>query len=120
MLRSFVDAQWVVAERLAEHDPDTPVDEDALLDRSAAVGRQLLLQGKLHGPESLSRELFASAVRLAANRGLLAPDTPREGEPDLATRRRAFAAEVRGVVERVVTIDETDATNRQESAGVRP
>ena len=99
---------------------DTPVDEDALLDRSAAVGRQLLLQGKLHGPESLSRELFASAVRLAANRGLLAPNTAREGEPDLATRRRAFAAEIRGVVERVVTIDETDATNRQESAGVRP
>ncbi|HWN25502.1 MAG TPA: glycerol-3-phosphate 1-O-acyltransferase [Actinomycetospora sp.] len=121
VLRSFVDAQWVVAERLAEHDPDTPVDEDALLDRCAAVGQQLLLQGKLHGPESLSRELFASAVRLASNRGLLAPSsTPREGEPDLATRRRTFAAEVRGVVERVVTIDETDATNRQESAGVRP
>jgi glycerol-3-phosphate O-acyltransferase len=110
-----------VAERLAEHDPDTPVDEDALLDRCAAVGQQLLLQGKLHGPESLSRELFASAVRLASNRGLLAPSSDtREGQPDLATRRRAFAAEVRGVVERVVTIDETDATNRQESAGVRP
>jgi glycerol-3-phosphate O-acyltransferase len=121
VLRSFVDAQWVVAERLAEHDPATPVDEDALLDRCHAVGQQLLLQGKLHGPESLSRELFASAVRLASNRGLLAPDSaPREGGPDLATRRRAFAAEVRGVVERVVAIDETDATNRQESAGVRP
>ncbi|GLZ49303.1 glycerol-3-phosphate acyltransferase [Actinomycetospora sp. NBRC 106375] len=121
VLRSFVDAQWVVAERLAEHDPDTPVDEDALLERCGAVGQQLLLQGKLHGPESLSRELFASAVRLASNRGLLAPNTPpREGEADLATRRRAFAAEVRGVVERVVAIDETDATNRQESAGVRP
>ncbi|MHC1563305.1 glycerol-3-phosphate 1-O-acyltransferase [Actinomycetospora sp. C-140] len=121
VLRSFVDAQWVVAERLAEHDPDTPVDEDALLERCGAVGQQLLLQGKLHGPESLSRELFASAVRLASNRGLLAPNTaPRAGEADLATRRRAFAAEVRGVVERVVAIDETDATNRQESAGVRP
>ena len=46
-----------------------PVDEDALLDRCAAVGQQLLLQGKLHGPESLSRELFASAVRLAAQPG---------------------------------------------------
>jgi glycerol-3-phosphate O-acyltransferase len=121
VLRSFVDAQWVVAERLAQHDPATPVDEDALLERCAAVGQQLLLQGKLHGPESLSRELFASALRLAANRGLLAPDSaPGEGERDLATRRRAFAAEVRGVVERVVAIDETDATNRQESAGVRP
>jgi glycerol-3-phosphate O-acyltransferase len=119
VLRSFVDAQWVVAERLAEHDPDTPVDQDALLDRCAAVGQQLLLQGKLHGPESLSRELFASAVRLASNRGLLAPNTD-EGGPDLRERRRAFAAEIRGVVERVVAIDETDATNRQESAGVRP
>ncbi|MFC5139531.1 glycerol-3-phosphate 1-O-acyltransferase [Actinomycetospora rhizophila] len=121
VLRSFVDAQWVVAERLAEHDPDTPVDQDQLLERCAAVGQQLLLQGKLHGPESLSRELFASALRLASNRGLLAPNTaPADGGPDLATRRRAFAAEIRGVVERVVAIDETDATNRQESAGVRP
>ena len=56
----------------------------------------------------------------ASNRGLLASTTAPEGEPDLRERRRAFAAEVRGVVERVVAIDETDATNRQESAGVRP
>jgi glycerol-3-phosphate O-acyltransferase len=135
VLRSFVDAQWVVAERLVEHDPRRPVDEAELLDRCTAVGRQLLLQGKLHGPESLSRELFSSAVRLARNRGLVdTPSGPRGSRPDRSTtdpaaagapealteRRRAFAAEIRGVVERVVAIDETDATNRQETAGVRP
>jgi glycerol-3-phosphate O-acyltransferase len=118
VLRSFVDAQWVVAERLAEHGTNTPVVEEALLDRCAAVAQQLLLQGKLHGPESLSRELFSSAMRLARNRGLV--EAPGLEPTVLADRRRAFAAEVRGVVERVVAIDETDATNRQESAGVRP
>lgn len=129
VLRSFVDAQWVVAERLVEHDVRRPVVESELLHRCTAVGRQLLLQGKLHGAESLSRELFSSAVRLARNRDLV--DTPsgssgtaaHGGTTDLevlAERRRAFAAEIRGVVERVAFIDETDATNRQETAGVRP
>ena len=130
VLRSFVDAQWVVAERLVEHDPRRPVVEKELLDRATAVGHQLLLQGKLHGAESLSRELFSSAVRLARNRGLVdtpsdvpeaAPDGPVSGDPEaLAARRRAFATEIRGVLERIVAIDETDATNRQETAGVRP
>jgi glycerol-3-phosphate O-acyltransferase len=152
VLRSFVDAQWVVAERLAELDPGAAVDEGELLERCRAVGRQLLLQGRLHGPESLSQELFSSALRLARNRGLV--DAPSVGGPDagqsadrggpgpggdpgtggvpggsghsadpaadLLARRRAFCAEVRAVVDRVVQIDEIDATNRQETAGVRP
>ncbi|MDL5154519.1 glycerol-3-phosphate 1-O-acyltransferase [Actinomycetospora termitidis] len=123
VLRSFVDAQWVVAERLAAWDVATPVVEDELFDDCSAVGRQLLLQGRLHGPEALSRELFASALRLAGNRGLV---TLPDGDPSqdalaaLATRRRDFADEVRAVVGRVVRIDETDARNRQESTGVRP
>ena len=146
VLRTFVDAQWVVAERLTELDPGATVDEGELLERCAAVGRQLLLQGRLHGPESLSQELFSSALRLARNRGLVdapsvgGPDASRirdgegpgpGGDPgasghspdpgaDLAARRRAFCAEVRAVVDRVVQIDEIDATNRQETAGVRP
>ena len=33
----------------------------------------MLLQGRLHGPESLSRELFASALKLAANLDLVGP-----------------------------------------------
>ncbi|WP_211190560.1 glycerol-3-phosphate 1-O-acyltransferase [Actinomycetospora sp. TBRC 11914] len=130
VLRSFVDAQWLFAERLAAWDVTRPVVESELFDDCSAVGQQLLLQGRLHGPEALSRELFASALRLAGNRGLVeVPDTGGaaargtsvEAEhADLAARRRAFADEVRAVVGRVVRIDETDARNRQESTGVRP
>ena len=116
VLRSFVDAQWLVAGRLADLAPGEPVDETELLERCAAVGRQLLLQGRVHGPESLSRELFSSALRLARNRGIVEPSDPT----DLTARRQAFLAEVRAVVDRVVQIDEIDATNRQETAGVRP
>lgn len=119
VLRSFVDAQWVVADRLVALG-DRGVDGQDLIERSAAVGRQMLLQGTLHGPESLSRELFSSAVALARNRDLLgAADGGSGADPALADRRRAFAAEVRSVVERITTIDEIDATNRQETTGVR-
>jgi glycerol-3-phosphate O-acyltransferase len=120
VLRSFVDAQWVVAGRLVALG-DRATGEKDLLERSAAVGRQMLLQGTLHGPESLSHELFSSAIALARNRALLGSETSDDGDadPTLGDRRRAFAAEVRSVVERIVTIDEIDATNRQETTGVR-
>ena len=122
VLRSFVDAQWLVAGRLADLDPNAPVVEGELMERCAAVGQQLLLQGRVHGAESLSRELFSSALRLARNRGLV--EQPEEATPpdlaDLAGRRLHFHDEVRSVVQRVARIDEIDATNRQETAGVRP
>jgi glycerol-3-phosphate O-acyltransferase len=66
VLRSFVDAQYVVASRLVEQAPD---DEDAFLNECLAYGRQLLLQGRIQGADSISRELFANALKLAANRG---------------------------------------------------
>ncbi len=86
VLRSFLDAQLVVAERLAARPAHHPVAEKEFLDECRGVGQQMLLQGRLHGPESLSRELFASALKLAANLDLLGP-----GSDELAPRRRAFA-----------------------------
>ncbi len=62
VLRSFLDAQLVVAERLAARLPREPIAEKEFLDECGGVGRQMLLQGRLHGPESLSRELFTSAL----------------------------------------------------------
>jgi glycerol-3-phosphate O-acyltransferase len=115
VLRSFVDAQLVVAERLAARDPRTPVVESEFLDECSGVGQQMLLQGRLHGPESLSRELFASALRLAANLDLVDP-----GREELARRRQEWAAQVRDVVGRVVVIDELDAAARRETVGVEP
>ena len=115
VLRSFVDAQLVVAERLAARDPRTPVVEAEFLDECGGVGQQMLLQGRLHGPESLSRELFASALKLAANLDLVDP-----GREELARRRQEWAAQVRDVVGRVAVIDELDAAARRETVGVEP
>jgi glycerol-3-phosphate O-acyltransferase len=113
VLRSFLDAQLVVAERLAGHDASNPVESDALLDECEAVGRQMLLQGRLHGPESLSRELFGSALKLAGNHGLLQP-----GGQELASRREQSASYVRDLVARVRTAEFLDASLRAEVTGV--
>jgi glycerol-3-phosphate O-acyltransferase len=75
----------------------------------------MLLQGRLHGPESLSRELFANALKLAANQDLIGP-----GGEELAAGRRAFAARLRDLVARLIVIDEIDATSRWEAVGVEP
>ncbi|WP_206340349.1 glycerol-3-phosphate 1-O-acyltransferase [Blastococcus litoris] len=115
VLRSFVDAQLVVAERLAARDPRTPVVEPEFLAECSGMGQQMLLQGRLHGPESLSRELFATAMQLARNLDLVDP-----GREELARNRQEWAAQVRDVVRRVVVIDELDAAARRESVGVEP
>jgi glycerol-3-phosphate O-acyltransferase len=115
VLRSFIDAQLVVAERLAARPPERPVTESEFLDECGGVGQQMLLQGRLHGPESLSRELFSSAVRLAANLDLIDP-----GGAELAQRRREFAAHLYDVVTRLIIIDEIDAVGRREAIGVEP
>ncbi len=115
VLRSFLDAQLVVAERLAARPPHHPVAEKEFLDECRGVGQQMLLQGRLHGPESLSRELFASALKLAANLDLLGP-----GGEDLAQRRREFAGRLHDDVARLIVIDEIDAAGRREAIGVEP
>src|SRR5215467_7880617 len=115
VLRSFLDTQLVVAERLAARPPWGPFAEREFLDECRGVGQQMLLQGRLHGPESLSRELFASAVKLAGNMDLLGP-----GGDDLARRRRAFAGRLHDDVARLIVIDEIDAAGRREAIGVEP
>ncbi len=112
VLRSFLDAQLVVAERLAARDASMPVESDSLLDECEAVGKQMLLQGRLHGPESLSRELFGSALKLAENHHLLEP-----GGEELA-RREQSASYVRDLVARVRTAESLDAKLRAEVTGV--
>jgi glycerol-3-phosphate O-acyltransferase len=115
VLRSFIDAQLVVGERLAARPPDRPVTESEFLDECGGVGRQMLVQGRLHGPESLSRELFSSAMKLAANLDLIDP-----GAPELVPRRQEFAAHLHDVVTRLIIIDEIDAVGRREAIGVEP
>jgi len=113
VLRSFVDAQLVVAERLAARDPRKPIETKSFFAECEGVGRQMLLQGRLHSPEALSRELFENALKLAGNRDLVDP-----GRDELRARRDQFAAEVRNVVARVAAAESLDTANRKEASGV--
>jgi glycerol-3-phosphate O-acyltransferase len=65
------------------------------------VATQRRLQRRLHSPESISHELFRTALALAANRDLVDP-----GREELAERRRAFAEEVRGEIRRIGAVRE--------------
>jgi glycerol-3-phosphate O-acyltransferase len=99
VLRPFVDAQFVVACRLAARGAQPLADEKRFEHECLTHGRQLLLQGRIHGEDSVSRELFATALKLAANRGLVAGD---------AEGRQAWLEEliaIRELLNRIAQID---------------
>jgi glycerol-3-phosphate O-acyltransferase len=98
-LRSFVEAQLVVADRLAERSPHTALDRDELLTDCVGYGRQLVLQGRIHGGESVSRAVFEAAWELAANRDLVDP-----GGDDVTQARIAWRAELTEVRDRLERI----------------
>ncbi|AHH15489.1 putative glycerol-3-phosphate acyltransferase PlsB [Nocardia nova SH22a] len=108
VVRSFFDAQLVVAERLAAADPAEPLDRKQFVAECLAVGRQMLLQQRLHSTESVSSELFSSALKLAENHGLLDP-----GTPDLAIRRRELAEELAAIGARISRAATLDPSNRR-------
>jgi glycerol-3-phosphate O-acyltransferase len=99
VLRPFLDAYLVLADRLADHG-DGPVDEADLLADSLAVGQQWALQRRVASEESISLELFRTALALARHKGLL------EGGEGVGSAREAFAAELRDSVRRVNIIGE--------------
>ena len=103
MLPAFLEAYFIVADRLAAHPLDAPVDEQKFLAQCVAVGRQYVLQKRLRNPECVSRELFTNALALAANRGLL-----QSGTEGLADKRRRFAEETAAAVAGVAAIGELD------------
>jgi glycerol-3-phosphate O-acyltransferase len=100
VLRPFLEAYRVVSDALERHDLAAPVDEPAFLSTCLALGKQYVLQRRIRRAESVSKVLFGTALRLAANRNLLDPNAP-----ELAERRRAFAAEIRAVIRRIDAID---------------
>ncbi|GGK58795.1 glycerol-3-phosphate acyltransferase [Nocardia camponoti] len=111
VLRSFFDAQLVVAERLAAHAPDEVIDRKQFIDECVAVGKQMLLQQRLHSPESVSTELFTSAWKLADNHHLIEPAEPGK-EQELAERRIELAERLRALGERVGRAAALDPSNQ--------
>lgn len=98
-LRSFVDAQRVVATKLAALDPATEIDRKAFTRECLGLGRQMLRQGRVARPDSVSTELYASALDLAGNRDLLGT-----GSGDLVAAREAFRDEIIQVRDRLVEL----------------
>ena len=68
--------------------------------------RQYRLQRRIRSAESVSKVLFATALRLARNRKLVA------GPAGLAPARAAFAVELRECIRRVDAIDALAASRR--------
>jgi glycerol-3-phosphate O-acyltransferase len=99
VLRPYIDAYAVVADRLLAQEPDDDLDERAFLDECLRVGRQWVLERRLASEESLSAEIFRTALKLARHRGLLDLDAPSIDE-----RRRAFAAELEDVARDLAAI----------------
>jgi glycerol-3-phosphate O-acyltransferase len=107
VLRPFLDAYSVVAEQLAAADASEEFDEQQFLAGCLRVGRQWALQRRLASEESVSAEMFQTALKLARHRGLLA-----SGAPSLGEHRRAFAdelCEVRRYVAEIADIASSSA-----------
>ncbi|MEU2043560.1 glycerol-3-phosphate 1-O-acyltransferase [Nocardia niwae] len=116
VLRSFVDAQLVVAERLADRDPRDEIDRKEFITECVAVGKQMMLQQRLHSPESVSTELFTSALKLADNYGLLetvSEDDPDPARDELIERRKEFAERLRVIGARIAQAAALDPSNRE-------
>src|SRR6202012_3159587 len=101
VLRPFLDAYHIVADRLAAYE-DVSFDEGTFLQECLQVGKQWELQRRIASAESRSMELFKTALRLARHRELV------DGFefPDIAERRRRFAEEVATTIRRVHQIAE--------------
>lgn len=70
VIRPFIDAYRVVAEELVNLPPTREINESQLLKRCLRLGKQWSLQHRIT-EESVSGEMFSTAVKMARHRGLL-------------------------------------------------
>lgn len=96
VLQPFLEAYEVVADHLL----DTPItknfDEKAFVKECLALAQQRRLRQQIASTESISSELFATALQLARNRRLVEND-----DPSMLAGRREFADEIHTHVRRV-------------------
>ncbi|MFQ5948242.1 MAG: glycerol-3-phosphate 1-O-acyltransferase [Acidimicrobiia bacterium] len=100
VLDPFLEAYRVVGDALERLDPAAEVDDETFLKDCLALGKQYHLQRRIQSAESVSMVLFDTALKLARNRGLLEATAP-----GLEERRRAFAAQIRGALDRVRAVE---------------
>ena len=90
MLRPFIDAYRVVAEELINLDPQRAVDEKQFFDRCLRLAKQWSSQHRIASKESVSLEMFTTALKMARHRGLVDPDATA----DIGERRRALVQQL--------------------------
>jgi glycerol-3-phosphate O-acyltransferase len=98
VLRSSIESHLIVADRLQALG-EWPADPATLERDCLGVGEQYLRQKRISNRDAVSLHLFAPAVKLAGNYGLL------EG-PDLAPARAAHAQMLYGLQRRLGSIDD--------------
>ncbi len=113
VLRSFLEAYWVVADRLVANG-DRIVETDRFVASCLKVGRQYQLQRRIVSGEAISVELFKSGLKLAANRGLCDPYHPERAEG-----RVALAAELHDVLRRLELLTRWERGHRLRRQGDR-
>lgn len=86
VLRPFIDSYRVLAHQLAEAGDEEVTDTEPVLRQALATGQLWALRRMIASEESVSGEMFRTALKLAAHRGLLTG-------ADLGSRRRQFADE---------------------------
>ncbi|WP_448223224.1 glycerol-3-phosphate 1-O-acyltransferase [Gordonia iterans] len=114
-LQTFFDAQLVVARRLSALGHAT-VDKEALLLDCLGLGRQLALQGVILSKDSVSKDMYDAAYRLAENRGAIG-DGPIEEQLRARAEWLAEVNEIRVRLSRIAAIEAEQAgsMNREEN-----
>jgi glycerol-3-phosphate O-acyltransferase len=100
VLRSFIESHLIVADRL-DALGEWPADASKLEHDCLGLGEQYLRQRRITNRDAVSLHLFAPAVKLAANYGLL------EG-PDIVERRKEHARMLYELQGRLRSIDDLD------------
>ncbi|MFD9661998.1 glycerol-3-phosphate 1-O-acyltransferase [Rhodococcus sp. NPDC059968] len=99
VLQPFLEAYAVVAGQLLRTPVDRKFDEKAFMTSCLALAEQERLRQQIGSSESISAELFTTALKLARNRGLVEPNAE-----NMAARRVEFEAELQALIDQVLRI----------------
>ena len=113
VMRPFFEAYQVIGDLIEADAYTSQIDIEGLRRRAMDLGKQYVLQGRVHTEESVSQVLFDAAIKVAENRRLFV-----QGH-DIVERRIAFAQELRQIVDRLRAIGALAAVIEAGIPGIR-
>jgi glycerol-3-phosphate O-acyltransferase len=114
MLRAFLESYRVVADELVDSPGAVGRGDEPFLARCEARAARYLADGTLRHPESASRHLFDTGLKLAGHRRLLGADGTA------AAGRAALAGELRGLLQHMAAVHRIAVRRVLEAVGSRP